>query len=81
MRLDWYVQLGVHVAEKLSEWETPVSGEAPTESGLPGVRGDQATDAGGYDQALEDNGAAPVHQGLVVELEDGDEGGGVEEAV
>ena len=81
VRLDRNVQLRMHVTQKLSERQTPVPGETPAEPRLPGVGSDQAAYAGSDDQALEDDRTAPVRQGLVEELEDGDERGRVEEAV
>ena len=37
MRLDRYVEDGMHVTKKLSKRQTPVAGEAPAEPRLPGM--------------------------------------------
>lgn len=79
VRAERDVDAGVDVAEEVGEGKAAVAGEGPAKTALPRVAGDEAPDAGGDDEAFEDDGAGFAAEGLVEEREDGDEGrGGLE---
>lgn len=58
---------------------TTVTGKRPHKSRLPGVAGDETTHTSDDKQGLQNNSTGLVVQGLVVELQDGDLGGRVDE--
>lgn len=76
MRPQRHMDPPIHPAQEPTKGQPLIPGEAPAEAGLPRMARDEAPDARGHEEGLEDDGAGRAVQGLVEEGEDGDEGGG-----
>ena len=81
MGLDRHIQLGIDVAEKPGKGQPPISSKTPTQSRLPRMACDLATDTRRDDQTLENDGSSSVAQGLEKELKDRHQSRGVEKIV
>ena len=76
MRSERDISAGVDMAEEFGKGQAAIASKGPAEAALPRVASDQAPDARGDEEGLEDDGARFALEGLVEEGEDGDEGGG-----
>ncbi len=71
----------MHVGEELGKRQTAVTGKGPAQPRLPGVTCNLAADTGGDDQRFQHDRSGFRLEGLIVKLEDGDQGESGEQTV
>jgi len=81
MRPERYIELLIDMPQVRTKRHAPVPCKAPTEPALPRMATDQTSHARRHDQRLEHDRPGGTAQGLMEELEDGDEGGGAEQGL